>query len=117
MKISPKLNKMLSSIFLIIVIIFMLYAGYNYLTYDQDMVTFRTYEISGHIVELKLVTTFPNEGLYVGFDTGDFRFFNLNYWWAYSHLSLIQPWNNVTLTYERNDYGYCRLLHVQETEV
>lgn len=102
-------------LFIVLIILFLSYASYGYFNYQHKQQDFRTYKISGHIVKLKLITTFPNEGLYVGFDTGDFRFIDINYWWAYSHLSLIQPYNNVTLTYERNYYGNTRLLHIQET--
>ena len=117
MFLSQKQVRFFSYLFIILVVMCIGYAMFNYTTHQQQMSNFRTYEISGHIKELILVTTFPNEGLYVGFDTGDFHFINVNYWWAYSHLSLIQPWNNVTLTYERNNYGNCRLLHIQEVGV
>lgn len=105
-------------VFFVLFVIFVLatvsYASINYFSYQQKMSAYRTYEISGHLQELKLVTTFPNEGLYVGFDNGEYRFVDSNYWWTYAQLSVIKPWNNVTITYERNDFGNLRVLHIQE---
>ena len=117
MKPEKKKVMFLFILFLIMVCMFTSYAGYNYYDILQKKSDFRTYEISGHIHELILVTDFPNEGLYVGFDNGDYRFIDINYWWAYASLSLIQPQNNVTIEYERNYYSNTRALHIEEVEV
>lgn len=112
-----KRNKIIFFLFLIILISFVSFATFCYFDTQSKRSDFRIYTICGHIIELRLVTTFPNEGLYVGFDSGDYRFFDLNYWWAYSHLSLIGPEHNVTLTYERNYYSNTRLLNIRETDI
>lgn len=114
MKLEKKQGMFLFILFVIMVMMCSAYAGYAYLDIMNKKSDFRTYEISGHIHELKLVTTFPNEGLYVGFDNGEFRFIDINYWWSYASLSLIQPNNNVTITYEQNYYGHLRVLHIEE---
>lgn len=93
------------------------YAGYNYIDFQIKKNDYKTYKINGHIRELLLVTTFPDEGLYIGFDNGEYRFVDINYWWAYSNLKLIQSQNNVSITYERNYYGNLKVLHIQEVEV
>jgi len=107
-------RELILPIFIVIFSIITAYAVNNFIEGNERKNTFRTYEISGHIAELKLVTTFPNEGLYVGFDNGKFRFININYWWSYATLSIIQPQNNVTITYERNYYSDIRVLHIEE---
>ena len=114
MKLEKKKAMALFILFVIMVAMCVSYAAYNLFDYRHKQSDFRTYEISGHIQELILVTTFPNEGLYVGFDNGEYRFVDINYWWAYASLSIIHPYNNVTITYERNYFGNLRVLHIEE---
>jgi|GEM_PF-4678939 len=104
-------------LFVTLVIMFTSYASYNYFDYLNKKSTFRQYEISGHIAELVLVTTFPNEGVYVGFDNGEYKFIDINYWWAYTSLSQIHPNNNVTIEYKQNYYGHIRALHIEEIKI
>lgn len=116
-KLTPFIQKVLSIVFIVIVVGFVSFGVILYYDIEAKKSTYHAYEISGHINELKLVTTFPNEGLYIGFDNGEYRFVDINYWWSYANLQLIHPNNNVTLTYERNYYGHTRLLHIQEVEI
>lgn len=107
-------TKVLFYTFVSFVIIIILYSLYGYINYQVKKSDFTTYEITGRIKKLLLVTTFPNEGLYIGFDNGEYRFVNINYWWTYANLDLIKSYNNVTITYERNYFGDLRVLHIKE---
>lgn len=117
MKLKFKRSTLFSIFFIILVFSCLSFAILNYVEYQSKLTTFRHYEMSGHIRELILITTFPDEGLYIGFDNGEFRFIDINYWWTYTALKLVQPQNNVTLSYERNDLGNLRVTHIQEVIV
>jgi len=73
-----------------------------------------TKEITGQIRELKLITTFPDEGLLICFIDGNFTFIDINYYWTYSHLLPINSNNSVKLTFATNGAGQTKVISIQE---
>jgi len=76
--------------------------------------TWKEKEIIGYLRDVQLITTFPNEGVYIMFMDGDFLFVNVNYFWTYSQLHTIDPTNQVKITYEINGMSRVRATHIQE---
>lgn len=76
--------------------------------------TWRTKYTEGSIKELTLITTFPDEGCLVVFKDGNYTFINDNYLWAYAHLSTIDSWNSVNITYKVNGMGKTRAVNIRE---
>lgn len=78
--------------------------------------TWREKTIEGYLRDVQLITTFPNEGLYIMFMDGDFLFVTENYFWTNSQLHNIDPTNKVNITYDINGWGSIRVTHIQEVE-
>jgi hypothetical protein len=76
--------------------------------------SWQTKEITGQIRELKLITTFPDEGLLICFIDGNYTFIDVNYYWTYSHLLPINSANSVKLTYATNGAGQTKTLSIKE---
>jgi hypothetical protein len=76
--------------------------------------TWREKEITGYLRDVQLITTFPNEGVYIMFMDGNFTFVTENYFWTYSQLHTIDPTNQVKITYEINGMSRVRVTHIQE---
>jgi len=110
-----------SKIVLIVIIAFVLtffcIAIYVFSDITTKQSTWRTKYVEGQIKELKLITTFPDEGCLVCFTDGNFTFVDTNYYWTYAQLSVIQSWNKVNITYEINENSNVRVLHIQEIPI
>ena len=74
---------------------------------------FREHTVSGHMSEIILYNTFPNNECYVKFDNGEYLVINTNYFYAYTILSQVNPNSNVTITYERNSNMVTRVTEIE----
>ena len=109
-----KAHNVILLIIIIFVASFFIFAGYilNDITTKES--SWRTKHIKGEIQELRLITTFPDEGLLICFKDGNFTFVNTNYYWTYAQLQTIHPGNSVNITYEINGMGSVRVLKIKE---
>lgn len=112
--ISMKKHNIFLAIFIIIVLCFVGAAGLilnDVLTKESN---WREKTIEGYLRDVQLITTFPNEGLYIMFMDGDYLFVTENYFWTNAQLHNIDPTNKVNITYEINGYSNVRVTHIQE---
>jgi hypothetical protein len=109
-----KKHNIILAILIIFVLTFFGIAGWiaNDITTKES--SWREKEITGYLRDVQLITTFPNEGVYVMFMDGDFLFVNVNYFWTYSQLHTIDPTNEVKITYEINGMSSVKVTHIQE---
>ena len=104
-------------VLMIIIIFIMIFGGIAYWILNDITTkesTWQTKYIEGSIKELKLITTFPDEGCLVVFKDGNYSFINDNYMWAYAHLSVIDSWNAVNITYKVNGMGQTKAINIRE---
>ena len=110
-------EKILTGLFFAFVIFCVCFVIYVFVDGNIKATTWETETISGHIDELILYNDFPQLETYVLFDSGEYIVIDINHFWAYSHLSQVQPQNNVELTYKVNGWNHKKAIQVKEIEV
>jgi len=112
-----KITNIIGIIF--IVVMFIVAGGVIFATVDANIkaTTWETETISGHIDELILYNDFPQLETYVLFDSGEYIVIDINHFWSYSHLSQVQPQNNVEITYKINGWNHKKAIQIEEIEI
>lgn len=108
------MKKLFGLLIIISLVIFVIAVIYGFIDAQIKATTWQEKEIQGYINEVILYNTFPDNYLLITFIDGNYTVITENRFWAYSHLSTVNPANLVKITYQENYYHRKLATHVEE---